>query len=543
MSRFPETIVLGDHRVLQFAKAQLLQMVQYLQAPLSTIDRLYIGTREQLQLQGAEAAGAITGKLADAQYSDEFVIARVEKEIYLIGVHERAALYAVYELAEKLAGVHWLQPGEQPTIVEPTLKLEQLDQLHSAPLMERRGFVFETIDDATFMKGMTDWLVKNKINELFFTFTLWHKLRPHLQEIIVERGFTVTLGGHSTKFFVDRQAAAASQAADHPYTAKRQLDYEDLSWQAPLLEKIAEYCAGVPNLARISLWPEDIKHQQSGQFLSAYIRFSERLQQKLHAAGLKLEVEHIAYNAGLAWDMLEREGQQSSAIIDTLYAYWGRDYQHNLAAAKSESDRRAYKSLNDWQQQLQQKGRKLTVFEYYSDHFMLSPIFPMLTARIVNDIRHYKQMGIDGITNLVVPAPVLEGYSWKWNQIYNSYVFARALWNQSPDDIQSQYFAQYAPRLKQRVRQLYNQLEENVTALTSWNVPLFPARAVDPLKAHATDAQAKAIIQQLDNIAELADLFLAENNLEGHAVLESIMQHYASYSRVIKRDWLAILSS
>ncbi|CAM3904682.1 hypothetical protein COLU111180_13525 [Cohnella lubricantis] len=563
--------LLGEARVLRFAMREWEQLYETAGKALP-LDRIVLGTWEQLRQAEPERSVAIAGKLAEARYEDEFVIARQGDGVYLIGSSERAALYAVYQFAELALGLHWIFPGQPPVRRDSASACAAISSdswdspdfsiassLHYAPVLERRGFVFETIEDAPFMQAMVDWLAKNKINEIFFTFTLWDKIGQELQEPIADRGLAVTLGGHSASFFLHRQAAATETNADHPYTAKKQLDYTDGSWQPGFIRQIADYCRSVRDLKRISLWPEDIKHQQAEDFLTPYIAFNERLKEELLQSGLLLEVEHIAYNAGLAWDMLELR-EQPSTDIDTLYAYWGRDYRFGLGKGESASDQRAYTALQMWRQQLESSGRKLTVFEYYSDHFMLSPLFPMLAKRIVEDIRSYAEAGVYGMTNLVVPCRE-EGYPYQWNQTFNSYVFARALWNDSLDEIEQQFAAAFAGELQPHVLKLYEQLEEETAVLTKWNVPLFPARAVDPVKAvSCTEDEKEQVLAQLDRIIALAERYLAKlestEAMAGAAAagkaagagkasqrlqLGQTLVHYASYARRIKQQWLSLI--
>lgn len=530
---------LGQGRVLRFAMDEWGRLYERAGKPLS-VQRLVLGTWEQLRQAEPEQSAGIAGQLKAARFTDEYVISQRERSVYLIGVCERAALYAVYRYAELALGLRWIFPGEQPARLETAAEIDS--PLHEAPRLERRGFVFETIDDVPFMQGMVDWLAKNKINELFFTFTLWDKIGSELQELIADRGLDVALGGHSASFFLNRQAAEkAEQAADHPYMAKRQLDYTDVSWQHGLIRQAADYCRAVTNLKRISLWPEDIKHQQADAFLTHYTAFTERLDEGLKRAGLQLEVEHIAYNAGLAWDMLELNGQEPSDRVETLYAYWGRDYRFAPDKSENASDQRAYSALKDWLSRLRPVGRKLTVFEYYSDHFMLSPLFPMLAGRIAEDVNRYAELGVHGLTNLVVPCRV-DGYSYQWNQVFNSYAFARALWKEPADEIMRQFAAFFAAVLRPHVARLYEQLEKEATVLTSWNVPLFPARAVDPLKAASySEEDKKQVIGQLDRIIALTERYLAVEEMNASPQLKQTLVHYGSYARLMKQQWQHIL--
>ncbi|MEK4250552.1 hypothetical protein [Paenibacillus sp. FSL W7-1287] len=535
--------LLEDQRILHFAKDQFMQQLKAAEAgeaarSVNIFERVVIGTFTHLQSSAPELASFLGSKINTAKFSDEFVLHVDEKTLYIIGVTPRAALYAVYHYFEIQYGMHWIYPGQPPTFLEQKEKLTLQTPLHVAPLVERRGLVIETIDDLPFIEALIDWLAKHKINELFFTFTLWDKIGSAIQEMILDRGIDLTLGGHSTSFFLKQLQSIP--AADHPYTAKQQLDYSDLSWQDELCDHITLNCHKVGNLKRISLWPEDIKHQSSSHFLTTYIGFTERLQQKLHRRGLSLEVEHIAYNAGLAWDMLERQGQAISSKVNTLFAYWGRDYSKRLDQSINASDKTAYTALIDWQEQTNYHSTKLTIFEYYSDHFMLSPLFPMLAHRIAEDIKFYVSLGVHGITNLIVPSHV-ERYSYQWNQNFNCYVFARSLWNHSLDDTINLFIQYFPSEIRSTVRALLLKLEQEIAILTRWNVPFFPARAVDPLKTLSVSIEdSKEVVEQLDRIIKLVQTYLNKEELKSSLQLNETLLHYERYAESVKEQWLSL---
>src|SRR5690606_36340658 len=137
-----------------------------------------------------------------------------------------------------------------------------------------------------------------------------------------------------------------------------------------------------------------------------------------------------------SWDMLELPGgMATSEELNTLYAYWGRDYSEPWSPDSRPEDARAFAALESWTRETNRQNRQICVFEYYSDHFMLSPLFPSLPERIHDDLTRFKSLGIDAVTNLVVPYPQAGAdYSWKWAQGYNSYLFARMSWGDSYDD-------------------------------------------------------------------------------------------------------------
>ncbi|SDJ25886.1 hypothetical protein [Salimicrobium halophilum] len=363
----------------------------------------------------------------------------------------RGLLYGVYACAER-KGYRFLDFEEHQTAPSQGIP----DGWKEAPVFKRRGNVIETIDDRSFLHSMIDWGAKNRLNEFFFTFFLWDEVKEDILPALEKRGFSVTLGGHSLKFLMEKAGMDPEAAMDFFRKTEEEWD--------PVVDVIRGYCADIPVVTRISLWPEDAPAQK-GDFLSAYLQFTEYLKRKLP----DIEVEHIAYNAGLAWHMLERESEtKQPESIDTLFAFWGRDYSRNF-----QEEKRAWKSFKDWRG----VANKLTVFEYYSDHFLLSELFPPLPRRIHKDFKAYRRLGADGVLNLVVPrhhpkmgdVPV-ESYDWKWVQLLNNYVAASEMWGKAVD--MEECFAGDTSGV-------WHMLEKAISPLSGWNIPLFPERAVD----------------------------------------------------------------
>lgn len=467
---------------------------------------------------------------------DEFVIDHTEKSYVIRGNTSRALLYGVYKLIEKVEGLVFLDLEKDKKI-----DIQGLTNTYEGkPKFSRRGNVFETIDDIPFLKRMLDVGTKNGLNEVFFTFFLWDEVKEALLPEIKKRGIDVTLGGHSLRYLlakangvsVSGKAAADGAVNDlvgeeTEFTAANALKNQDFlqdeKAQQSVIEVIVSYCEAEPVISRISLWPEDVgaKGEEAKLFLIQYMAFTEKLQQALAAAGLQVEVEHIVYNAGLSWEMLERKEQPVSSA-DVLYAYWGRNYAHSY---ESQRDERAWESLMDWRRST---DKQITVFEYYSDHFMLSELFPLLFKRIVTDIEKYKEAGCDGMVNLVVPLhkiakaqPHMEQYDYQKYQQLNNVVFARSLW----EGVETVPYLLSPP-----MQQLAEELEHTFAQNSQCNSIFFPSRVVE-----AKNPEAKREV--------LALLSKMEQLLQKEQIEEPLQQYVESLQRVVqttKLRWEAL---
>lgn len=469
----------------------------------------------------------------EQQYDgDAYTIINYNRTIILTGRNERSTLYAVYHYLKSSKGLEWIYPGEPAVLTAKASNISRIDSEIIQPEFKRRGFVYENLKDESYLMDVVDWLAKNRINELFMTFPLWNHLRDALEPELIKRGISLTLGGHSMKFFTESlHNLGMNQNTDMPaFLGKKQLDYTDEVWQQPVIDDIVAYCEQTKVLTRLSMWPEDtgVSNTEEHPFIAQYISFTERLQQAISDKGLAIDVEHIAYNAGLSWDMLEiPSGLQSSSSLDTLFAYWGRDYSQGFASCERAEEQRAYKALQEWVNQTQQHNKELTIFEYYSDHYMLSYLFPNLSKQINEDLQHYRELGITSIVNLVVPYPqAKDSYTWKWAQGLNSYVFARSAWGDSLDDILADYGYYYSENERDIVRELMISIEQLVAPITSFNVPLFPLRVVDQGDSSPEDAQ--AIISVLEQIISYLGKNLSRLHISDHHVSKPCIDYFQS---------------
>ncbi|MGN7478332.1 hypothetical protein ACTHOQ_10780 [Solibacillus silvestris] len=459
------------------------------------------------------------------------------KDSYLIrGNSSRALLYGVYRFIEKVEGIVFFDLQQHRKI-----EAEGIEETYiGKPKFSRRGNVFETIDDILFLKRMLDVGTKNGLNEVFFTFFLWDEVKEALSEEIQKRGIEVTLGGHSLRYLIAKAKGieiAGKTAADGAvndligketeftaaYAMKNHDFLQDEQAQQEVIRLIVSYCRREAVIRRISLWPEDVgaKGDEAALFLTRYIGFTEKLQRALQEASLQVEVEHIVYNAGLSWEMLERK-QQKAGATDILYAYWGRDYTESY---ESERDLRAWKSLIDWRQAT---DRSITVFEYYSDHFMLSELFPLLFDRIAADVERYREIGCNGMVNLVVPLHKsakeqrhMEHYEYQQYQQLNNIVFARSLWEH----------AETVPHLLSgQMQQFARQMERMLGKHSKYNTIFFPSRVVE-----AKNPEAKA---EVINMLTEVELLIQQTNVE--APLKHYTEAVKQVVQVTKERWEAL---
>ncbi|MEH7380158.1 hypothetical protein V7138_06735 [Bacillus sp. JJ1533] len=471
------TTLKNDVTIL-FAKAELLKYTGLVQEPITFsfvlgLDQDFIET------------GLIEQSLLkDDPSIDAFQFIQKEREIYIIGNNDRSVLYGVYHLCKKLFGYKWVHflSKEKIGYREDCFLTSDIQ----SGSMVRRGLVIENYDDIPFLTQIIDWAAKQYINELFFTFMLWDKVKHTIEEEIEKRGLTVTIGGHSMHYLL----------MDSKVSEKRQIDFSDDSWKLPLIDKIKSYSEKTTSIKRVSLWPADIGTNDNKGFLARYIEFTELIKREIPS----IEVEHIAYNAGLSWDMLElHDGLHVSSKVNTLFAYWGRNYQQSFI-----KEERAFEALQEWCYRTKANQKEITIFEYYSDHYMLGDLFPPLFHRIHEDIKVYAKIGIKRMVNLIVPYIPKEDekklnldFPWESLQLMNSYFFARLTWGDNFEEIEADFYSIFEEH-QIKAKQSIEKLESVLSEVSKWNVPLFPYRVIDPERVDQHE-ELSVIITDLTN--------------------------------------------
>lgn len=482
-------------------KAGMESSVQYTgnweEDPLLDDKQIFLVTRKQYEGLSIRIKQSLNLK------SDGYAIVKQGTNIWIIGEEPRSVLYGVYKYCEMYLGYSWTNLDEEHLDDEQLQQQEEF--ITFDPLFQRRGNIIETIDDPMFINSLIDWGVKNGHNEYFFTFFLWEKVKAYVAPTLQKRGVKVTLGGHSLQFLLNEIEIESGRQENLSFFTK------DQAIQELVIDKIVDICKENEVISRISLWPEDVGLEEKNglDFISSYILFTENLNKSLRSSGQSVEVEHIVYNAGLSWNMLERGNDTNvSSEVDILFAYWGRNYADSIKSQEI-NQQRASHALKDWNAQVIQNGRNLTVLEYYSDHFMLSELFPPLARRIDEDLKDYQQQNVTGMLNLIVPPHLKEHSSemdkrnpWKWVQHFNNYIYTKLTWGEELERALDLYFQSYQDPKK--FKRTFLLLEEIIAPHTQWNIPLFPARVVDPEKV-TNIVEVQEILNYLQKIGQFFD--------------------------------------
>ena len=433
----------------------------------------------------------------DTLQGEEFLITPDGDDVILSGAGTRSTLYSVYTFLEEYLGIRWPHLGEEVVPRRESLRITVTERKY-APSFAMRG-LSGAGRNLEITLQMIDWMPKNRLNTLMFCdLAYWQKHRRALLPEIEKRGLSITLGGHQIAAFISRDECFEK----HPewfalrngeHLKQGQLCFANPDARAMLVAGIVACLEKQPAAVnRFSLWPEDnlfccqCDECRRAGFMPLYIRTIQELRAALAGQNLDIAVEHLAYNASLSWDMLQPHAAGAEAKqVDTMLAYWGRNYAHPIHRSPVEEDQRAAKIILAWQELCRKSDTHLTLVEYYTDFWMLTNIFPILNHTIAADLAFYHHAGLRRILSLVVPGKTQPGadagYPWSWRMGFNLYCFARLCWDVTCDieSLRRDYLETCYGAAAEPVGKYLAAIEELLPALSGFNIPLFRLRLPD----------------------------------------------------------------
>ncbi len=328
---------------------------------------------------------------------DEWAVYVRPDGVHIAGAHNRAVLYGVYGVCTRVLGVCFVRPGYEvvPTVPEERLELADFAGKAAIPV---RAY---TVDRPISPTEALDTLAKFGYNTVAFSAGYWQTHREAMLPLMQQRGIEPAISGHDLPFFLP----AETWFPTHPewfswYEGERipyQFCFSSEALRQKVAEILAEYCRR-EGVRELTLMFNDNAYQcqcaacQREGFMPVYLRFIEAIQRTLREQGLEVCVYHIAYNAALAWNMLEDipAGAQNHCMI----ACWGRDYRYSLAEAPDAWSERFHSAFERWSALCREQEKHLAVFEYYGDHWMMSTLLPPLPQVIQQDMQYMRQLEV-----------------------------------------------------------------------------------------------------------------------------------------------------
>lgn len=370
-----------------------------------------------------------------------------EKRITIHGASPRAALYATYDLLERL-GCGWGVPGDDTVPKRSTIASDAV-KIDTTPVFSFRAMVdfpMLTIAQST---AIIDWLAKNRMNwyhpaeNAMSEPKKWYEWRAKLVPEIQKRGLHLNFGGHTMHTWVPEH-----YFKDHPDW----FAYADGARKGPalcvtnrdmtseLIRNLQKFLDRCPEVEVVDVWhpdmdafchctvctkglvPADAKGKIPGatpgdSVKSAYmisnIEFMNRIAEALAKSHPKVYVQPLIYGA---MDHTMPDGCPAPAdnlLVGT--AHIARDTYRPLSGEPKSAINTRYLGIDvSWIA----KTKHHYIYEYYN--CWVPPFIYPGAKTIVGDLRILSIVGSHGASS------DLYGYS-----PCNMYVAARALW--SPD--------------------------------------------------------------------------------------------------------------
>lgn len=328
---------------------------------------------------------------------DEWAVRVSADGVQIAGAHHRAILYGVYAVCTQVLGICFVRPGYEvvPSLAEETLSLSSFGKKAAFPV---RGY---TVDRPVSCSEALDILAKLGYNTFALSAAYWEAHKDDMLPLMRCRGIEPAISGHDLPFFLPEEWYFAV----HPdwyslYEGERipqQFCFSSVALRQELARVLAAYCRR-EGVRELTLMFNDNAFQCQCQscrrdgFMATYLQFTQALQQYLQEQGLDVRLYHIAYNAALAWNMLEEI--PASAQNHCMIACWGRDYRYALSASADDWSQRFHDAFERWGIHTRRQQKKMAVFEYYGDHWMMSSLLPPLPGVIRQDMQYMHGLGV-----------------------------------------------------------------------------------------------------------------------------------------------------
>jgi hypothetical protein len=404
-------------------------------------------TRSIVVRADPQTFGGTDGDRPASGSEDHYLLQVDEHRITIVGARPRAALFATYDLLERL-GCGWCVPGDDTVPARSTLSIAAL-RVDTAPAFRYRMMLDFPLMSVTQSIAIVDWIAKNRMNwvhpcpNAMGEPTAWYQRRERLVPEIRKRGLNLIFGGHTMHTWLPPEHFRAHPEWFAYNDGERKaptLCVTNLDMTAELIRTMQRFVDRCPEVNVVDLWHPDsdvychcptctqglVPAEAKGRrpestpadavhsaYVINYIRFMNRVAEAMAKSHPGVLVSPLIYGAA---DRAMPDG--CPALADNLLpglAHICRDSYRPLAGEPTSAINMRFLG-NDltWMA----KSKHHYIYEYYNC-WVAPYIYPGARV-IVQDLRILKDLGVQGASS------DMYGYS-----PCNMYVAARALW--SPD--------------------------------------------------------------------------------------------------------------
>ena len=370
---------------------------------------------------------------------------RVEaRELRIEGASERAVLYGVYDLLERL-GCGWCVPGDDSIPARETLELAA-QELEARPAFAQRMMLDFPMMSIAQTVAIADWLAKNRMNWIHECPnahgepTAWYERRERVIPELTRRGLSLAVGGHTMHTWLPETNSVSHPdwfAWDNGERKPPTLCLSQPEMTAVLIRNIQHFLDRCPEVGMVDLWHTDSEvfchcarcthgvlpdgtdparvpaDAVRSAYVITYVEFVNRVAQALDTSHPRVLLGPLIYSQT---DHGMPDG--CPALADNVWlglAHFFRDsYRPLIGEPKSAVNLRFLGNDLTWMA----KAKRSYVYEYYNG--WTAPYLYPGAQVIVRDLQTLQALGVEGISS------DMYGYT-----PINLYVAARALW--SPD--------------------------------------------------------------------------------------------------------------
>ncbi len=375
------------------------------------------------------------------------------------GDNARGVVYGAYDVLERL-GWRWFHPQLDPNDgeVRPASEKPMIPegQWAVASPMRTRALIWYVSRKAArtapptpdALRKQIDWAVKNRYNTLehrALELDANHPLRRTLREETARRGMRIQSPGHnfdiffpdSTETFIEHpEWFGERNGRRHRHTSEygAQFCWTHEGAIQVFLENVVNFVGARPELDVLTLsaldggTPKPCACETCSERspTDRYLDLVNRV-----VAALKETAPHVTVEAIVGYQHVE----DPPKLVKPDDALRGRFAAWRRGVAKGYDTDRTGPKVRLWSDVF---DRRLTAFQYYSDHLARPPLAVPYTTQIRGDRALLLNDGADGMLNLLF----LDGY-W-WRQTLNAYLAGRSFYDKSTDP--DQLLADYANR-------------------------------------------------------------------------------------------------
>lgn len=358
-----------------------------------------------------------------------FEIRRADGRITIAAPDSVELLYGVYDLAERIGGYCFFEPGRDR--FDPARRRAPADGVlvpARKPLLKRRGFIQEfPFDEET--ADLFDWMAKNKLNYLLTWMKYYDELSPGLKEYARIRGITIESGHHNFNYWIPGRKYGKTHPEFFAEINGKRIESSDgksellLSEQlcttnpalrAEIVKNMLSYVEKYPEIKAISLIPNDgfgwcecpecskfYDKSQKGDFysISEHVYKADRIYHdllrdvgaKLHAVRPDLMLTFCAY---VNYCSPSPGFRLEKGMAVHMAPYW-HCINHTIDDPSCPVNSRYAEDILKWT--ACKHGGEVNIYEYYMGvNFYL--MLPMIHFReLFHEMSWYSEHGVDGI--------------------------------------------------------------------------------------------------------------------------------------------------